>query len=84
MSLIITSIKRVYAAPCQHFEITANNNGIVRSKLFYLDDLDAILDQFNDFPGGARGALLLAWIVDRRKRGASVAQLIDVEIESVI
>ena len=84
MSLKITSVTRVSPAPCQHFEVTADNNGTIRSKVFSREELDAILDQFSDFPGGARGALLLAWIVDRRKRGATLAQLTDIEIESVI
>ena len=84
MSLKITSITRVNPAPCQHFRITVDDNGTARSKEFDLTQLPDLLDQFDEFPGGVRGALVLAWAIDRRKRGASVAQLINVEIESVI
>lgn len=84
MSLKITSITRVNPAPCVHFEITVNDNGTIRSKIFDINQIDTLLDEFGDFPGGARGALLIAWAIDRRKRGATNAQLLNVEIESVI
>jgi len=84
MSLQITSITRQSTAPCNHFLITVNDNGTTRSKAFSLSELDTIFDRFESFPGGARGALLLAWAIDRRARGATNTQLLNVEIESVI
>ena len=84
MSLKITSVVRVSPAPCNHFLVTVNDDGNVRSKVFSVEQMTELFTQFDEFPGGARGALVLAWIKDRRDRGASLAQLVNVEIESVI
>lgn len=84
MSLKITSITRVNPSPCMHFDITVDDNGVIRNKILSLDEFNKLLDTFTGFPGGARGALAMAWAVDRRARGATLAQLVNVEIESTI
>lgn len=84
MSLKITSAVRQGSVGCGHYLVTVNDNGTTRSKLFSIDQMNTLFSQFDDFPGGARGALILAWIKDRRDRGATLAQLVNVEIESVI
>lgn len=84
MSLKITSAVRQGPAGCSHYLITANDNGTTRSKLFSVAQIQALLDSFDAFPGGRRGVLLLAWAQDRLDRGATLAQLVNVEIESVI
>jgi hypothetical protein len=81
MSLKITSIVRNGPAGCGHFNVTANDNGTVTTKQLTLPQIAAL---FSGFPGGNRGALLLAWAQDRLDRGATPAQLVNVEIESVI
>jgi hypothetical protein len=81
MSLKISSIVRQSPSPCVHFNLTANDNGVVRSVQVTVDSIREMLDQF---PGGRRGALLFAWAQDRLDRGANMNQLVNIEIESVI
>lgn len=81
MSLKITAIVRQNPAPCIHYRLTGNDNGVVKSINITMEEIQQL---FDTFPGGKRGALLFAWAQDRLDRGANVNQLVNIEIESVI
>lgn len=74
MALKLIAAQRVNPAPCRHFRLTVEEDGVERSFELNADDLRST---FEDFPGRHKGALILGWIRYRLEQGATLASLID-------
>ena len=74
MSLSITNAVRINPAPCQHFRLTIDEDGVTRTMNISLDDLRRAFDSF-DY--GPTAALVLAWARYRLSQGATLASLLN-------
>lgn len=74
MSLRITNAVRINPAPCQHYRVTIDQDGVTRTINIALDDLRAA---FDDFEYGPTTALILAWARYRLSQGATLASLLN-------
>lgn len=75
MAITITAITRVNAPPCQHWNITVNDNGVTRSAERHVPQVRAM---FEAFPGGFKEALVLAYILYRLDiSGETLAQIVN-------
>jgi hypothetical protein len=81
MSLSYTSISKVHGSGCNHFELTGNVDGQTVTKQVHEDEIMSMLD---DFPGGYRGALMLAWARYQLENGATKSRLIGVDIAPLV
>jgi len=74
MSLRITNAVRINPAPCQHYRVTIDEDGVARTVNISLDELRRAFDSFEY---GPKGALVLAWARYRLSQGATVASLLN-------
>ena len=74
MSLRITNVVRINPAPCQHFRITIDEDGVTRTVNMSLDELQRA---FESFDYGPTAALVLAWARYRLSQGATLASLLN-------
>jgi len=74
MSLSITNAVRINPAPCQHFRLTIDEDGVARTVNISLDELKWA---FENFDYGPTAALVLAWARYRLSRGATLATLLN-------
>jgi len=74
MSLSITNAVRVNPAPCQHYRVTIDEDGVARTVNISLDELRAA---FESFEYGPKAALVLAWARYRLSQGATLASLLN-------
>ena len=81
MALSFTSISRVHPSPCDHWDLEGNVDGATRNSILSSDE---IMEALDDFPGGYRGALMLAWARYQIENGATKAQLIGVDIAPLV
>ena len=74
MSLRITNAVRINPAPCQHYRVTIDEDGVTRTVNISLDELRQAFDSF-DY--GPTAALVLAWARYRLSQGATLASLLN-------
>ena len=74
MTLSITNAVRINPAPCQHFRLTIDEDGVARAVNISLDELRQAFDSF-DY--GPTAALVLAWARYRLSQGATLASLLN-------
>jgi len=74
MSLSITNAVRINPAPCQHYRLRIDQDGVARTVNVALDDLKRA---FDDFEYGPTAALVLAWARYRLSQGATLASLLN-------
>jgi hypothetical protein len=77
MSLRIRNAVRINPAPCQHYRLTIEEDGVSRTVEISFDELR---QAFEDFAYGPKAALVLAWARYRLSQGATLASLLDQEI----
>lgn len=73
MSLRITNAVRINPAPCQHYRVTIDEDGVSRSVNISLDDLR---QAFDGFEYGPKAVLVIAWARYRLSQGATLASLL--------
>lgn len=74
MSLRITNAVRINPAPCQHYRVTIDEDGVERTANISLDELK---QAFDDFEYGPKAALVIAWARYRLSQGATLASLLN-------
>ena len=73
MSLSITAITRVQPAPCQHFLVTIDEDGVSRTMALHRN---AMVQLFDDAEYGPKGTLVLTWLGYKLKQGATLPSLV--------
>lgn len=77
MAIKITNIERINTAPCKHFRITVDEDGVSRTFQMSRGQME---ESFETFPGKHKGALVLGWVRYRLEQGATLQDLLNVEI----
>lgn len=77
MSIKITDIQRLNPAPCTHWLVTVDEDGVSRTFRISTQDFQSA---FEDFPGKHKGALVLGWVRYRLEQGATLQDLLNVVI----
>jgi hypothetical protein len=74
MAVTVTSITKKSSGQCQHYVVVVDDNGTERS---VETSLPEILNEFQEFQGGYKMALLLAWLrYQREVLGLTPAQMV--------
>jgi hypothetical protein len=74
MAITIQSATRVNAAPCQHWRIVINGDGVNHTVTLTLDQVEGMLD---DLLINWKGMLALAWMrYQREVNGLTIAQMV--------
>ena len=73
MALSIMAITRVRPAPCQHFLVTMDEDGVSRTVLLHREDMARL---FQDAEHGPKATLVLAWLRYKLAQGATLPSLI--------
>lgn len=79
MSLKIISVERVNPAPCAHWLVVVDDDGVKTERVIHANEFEAM--RAPDFPG-VRGDMAMQFVLDQHRKGAELKDLVDVEIES--